>query len=375
VFICVCVWGRRVINDFTLALIGAAAAVIAAILAFNWWTERRHARTAERAFKADHPDVLFDAEDATKPARVEPTLGELPVPEDDFVFPAPEAVQSLAPRQHEPERGINARIDSIAVILAEAPVATDTLTGFVLSSQKLGRAVHWEALVNGVWEPLDVALSNGAPALKEIRVGMQLADRNGPTPKATISEFMILAEELAHEVSAVSQREDMDEAFERAQKVDAFCADTDIEIAISLIGRSGVTFAPTKVRGLLEAGGLTALPTGEYSQPDEEGRALFTVRNMEPTEPPAINKSGYLTGLSLALDVPHCANGMLALERMLMLARQLSEALGGDVVDDNRRPLNANGIEAIRQAIRGIAAQMDHFGVAPGSASAKRLYR
>jgi FtsZ-interacting cell division protein ZipA len=368
------------INDFTLALIGAAAALVVAILVFNWWQERRHARTAERAFKADHPDVLFDSAEATRPARLEPTLGELPLPEDDIVFPAPESVESLAPRQHEPARGINTKIDSVAVILAEAPVETDKLTGFVLSSQKLGRAVHWEALVNGLWEPLDLALSgastNGAmPALKEIRVGMQLADRSGPTPKETISEFMILAEELAHDVSAVSQREDMDEAFERAQKVDAFCADTDIEIAISMIGRSGMTFAPTKVRGLLEAAGLTALPTGEYSQANEAGHVLFTVRNMEPTEPPAINKSGYLSGLSFALDVPHCVDGMLALERMLHLARQLGDALGGDLVDDNRRPLNPNGIEAIRQAIRGIAAQMDHFGVPPGSPAAKRLYR
>lgn len=363
------------INDFTLALLGAATALIVAILIFNWWQERRHARSAERAFKADHPDVLFDSADATRPARLEPTLGELPLPDDDIIIPAPEAVASLAPRQHQPAEGINAKIDSVAVILAEAPVSADKLSGFVLSSQKLDRVVHWEALVQGLWEPLDTAISAGTLGLKEIRVGLQLADRTGPTPKEKISEFMLLAEELAHEISAVSQREDVDEAMERAQALDAFCADTDIEIAISLVGRNGVTFAPTKVRSILEAAGLSALPSGEYSQADEAGKSLFTVRNMEPAEPPTINKSGYLTGLSLALDVPHCHDGMLALERMLMLARQLSEALGGDVVDDNRRPLNAHGIEAIRQAIRGIAAQMDHFGVPPGSAAAKRLYR
>lgn len=361
------------ISDFTLALLGVAAVIIAAILAFNWWQERRHRQLAERAFKSDHPDVLFDSADATRPARLEPTLGDLPLPDDDVVIPAPEAIVSLAPRQHQPT-GLNERIDSVAVILAEAPVTPEQITPFVLSSQKLGRVVHWEGLVGGLWEPLDAALSQGA-ALKELRLGLQLADRSGPTPKEKFSEFILLAEECANAIVAVSQREDVDEAFERAQGVDSFCADTDIEVAISLIGRSGVTFAPTKVRGLLEAAGLTQLPTGEYSQVDEAGDTLFTVRNMEPTEPPAINKSGYLSGLSLALDVPHCANGMLAMERMLTLARQLSESLGGDVVDDNRRPLNANGIESIRQAIRGITAQMEHFGVMPGSAAAKRLYR
>ncbi len=382
------------INDFTMALIAAAALLVAAILVFNWWQERRYARTAERAFKADHPDVLFDSADATRPARLEPTLGELPLPEDDLVIPAPDAIASLAPRQHQPAEGINGRIDSVAVILAEAPVTPDKLTGFVLSSQKLGCVVHWEGLVDGLWEPLDAALAKGV-SMKELRVGLQLADRSGPTPKEKISEFMLLAEELAHEITAVSQREDVDEAAERASSVDAFCADTDIEIAISLVGRSGVTFAPSKVRGLLEAAGLTLQPTGEYclresalATPasavdmddgptafDDAGPVLFSVRNLESSEPPAINKTGYLSGLTLALDVPHCQDSMLALERMITLARQLSESLGGDVVDDNRRPLNPNGIEAIRQAIRGIGAQMEHFGVMPGSPSAKRLFR
>lgn len=362
------------INDFTLALIGVAAVLIVAILIFNWWQERRHARAAEQAFKADHPDVLLDPAEATRPARLEPTLGDLPLPDDDIVIPAPEAVDTLAPRQHRPEAGINERIDTVAVILAETPVTVEKLTGFVLSSQKLGRPVNWEGLVAGLWEPLDRALSQGQP-LRELRASLQLADRQGPTPKEKVSEFMLLVEELAHEISAVSQREDVDEAVERSVKVDAFCADTDIEIAISLVGKSGVTFAPTKVRGLLEAAGLVAMPDGEYVYPDEAGQALFSVRNMDAAEPPSINKSGYLTGLTLALDVPHCPDGMLALERMISLARQLCETLGGEVVDDNRRPLNPTGIEAIRKAIRGITAQMESFGVLPGSPVAKRLYR
>lgn len=362
------------LNDFTLALIGVAAAFIVAILIFNWWQERRHAQAAERAFKADHRDVLLDPAEASRPARLEPTLGDLPLPDDDIVIPAPEAVNTLAPRQHRPEAGINERIDAVAVVLAEAAVTPEMLTGFVLSSQKLGKPVNWEALVGGVWEPLDQALSSGQ-GLRELRAGLQLADRQGPTPKEKVSEFMLLVEELAHEASAVSQREDVEEAVERSLKVDAFCADTDIEIAISLIGKNGTTFAPTKVRGLLEAAGLVPMPDGEYVYPDEGGHELFSVRNMEATEPPAIDKPGYLTGLTLALDVPHCPDGMLALERMIGLARQLGETLGGEVVDDNRRPLNATGIEAIRKAIRSIAGQMEGFGVLPGSQVARRLYR
>lgn len=359
-------------GDFQLALIAIAAFVIAGILFYNYWQEQRYRDRAERAFKADHPDVLLDAGDVSRPARLEPILGELPLPENDQVIDDPEEAFALAPRSAS--AGVNTAIDTVALILAEAPIAADALKPFMERARHIARPVLWEGLIGGLWEPLLHSDLTGGD-VKELRVGLQLANRSGPTHREKIEEFMRMVEECAGAVSAVSQREQPAEAFARAQDIDAFCADTDIEIAINIIGTSGMTFAPTKVRGLAEAAGMMHLDSGEYALGGEQGEILFTLSNMNPAEPSGISKShGYLSGITFALDVPHVGHGKQAIDRMYALALQMADALGGEVVDDNRTPLHAGGVEAIKKAVGGIAAQMEHFGVEPGSSTAKRLY-
>jgi FtsZ-interacting cell division protein ZipA len=362
----------HVISEFQLALIAIAAFVIAAILAYNYWQEQRYRERTERAFKTDHPDVLLDAGDVSRPVRLEPQLGELPLPEDDQVMDAPEDTFALAPRSAS--AGVNTAIDTVALILAEAPVTASALTPFIERARHIARPVIWEGLVGGLWEPLlTVDLTSGQ--VKELRVGLQLANRSGPTHREKIEEFMRLVEECAGAVSAVSQREQPVEAHERAQSIDAFCADTDIEIAVNVVGMNGVTFAPTKVRGLAEAAGMVHLDSGEYAQCDDTGEILFTLRNMNPAEPAGVSRStGYLSGITLALDVPHVTKGKSAVDRMYSTALHMADALGGEVVDDNRAPLHAGGVEAIKKAVGGIATRMEHFGVAPGSPAAKRLF-
>ena len=99
------------ISEFQLALIAIAAFVIAAILAYNYWQEHRYRERAERAFKTDHPDVLLDAGDVSRPVRLEPELGELPLPEDDQVMETPDDTFALAPRSVS--GGVNTAIDTV----------------------------------------------------------------------------------------------------------------------------------------------------------------------------------------------------------------------------------------------------------------------
>jgi len=361
-----------VISDFQIGLIAVAAFVIAGVLFYNYWQEQRYRQRAEKAFKADHPDVLLDAGDVSRPARLEPVLGELPLPENDRIIEDPEETFALAPRSAS--AGVNTAIDTVALILAESPIAANALGPFMERARHIARPVLWEGLIGGLWEPLLLSDMSGGD-VKELRVGLQLANRSGPTHREKIEEFMRMVEECAGAVSAVSQREQPGEAFARAQDIDAFCADTDIEIAINVVGVNGVTFAPTKVRGLAEAAGMVHLDSGEYALGGETGDILFTLRNKDSAQPSGIDKShGYLTGITFVLDVPHVSHGKAALDRLYAIALQMADALGGEVVDDNGKPLHAGGIEAIKKAVGGITTQMEHFGVEPGGAAAKRLY-
>jgi ZipA, C-terminal FtsZ-binding domain len=267
---------------------------------------------------------------------------------------------------------LNAEIDSLALILADTPIPPERYQAVVSQSRHLGKGVQWEGLVGGLWKPIG---AESTESYRELRAGMQLADRKGATDAMMLKAFNDMVVQFSSSVNAVSQREDIDTALQRAQIVDLFCADTDIEIAVNVLGKNGGTFAVTKVRGLAESKGMLPTASGEYVQQDEHGHMLFTLRNMDPAEPPGIKRStGYLTGLTFAIDVPRTAHGAKVFEQMFQVAAQFADVLQGEVVDDNRRALTSHGRKVITDTIVDIVVLMENKGVAPGGLTALRLY-
>jgi ZipA, C-terminal FtsZ-binding domain len=414
------------ISDFQLALGGAAAAIVVGVLVYNRWQETKYKRRAERAFGIDHPDVLIDGAGDNRSAseamfaplapkrdpggeRVEPHIGDtlkraelVPQPvvpanihtptvtrpisaldvsspltaDDDFDDLTPigdltpamqiEAVHTVPPPALHPE------IDSMALILADETLSPNQYQPMVAHTEKLGKGVRWEGLVGGLWQGI---LRDTHENFRELRAGMQLADRQGAIDQAALAAFNDLIVKFSASVNAVSQREDVNVAARRAQAIDAFCADTDIEIAVNVIGKNGGTFAVTKLRGLAESKGMLAIDSGEYVMRDDRGHLLFTLRNFDPAEPPGIKRStGYIAGLTFALDVPRTPNAHRIFEQMFNLSQQFADVMQGEVVDDNRRALTANGRKVIADTIVHISTEMEAKGIEPGSATALRLY-
>jgi FtsZ-interacting cell division protein ZipA len=388
------------LSDFQLALIGIAAVAVIGVIVYNRWQESKYRRRAEQAFgRGDNrPDALF-AE------RVEPSLGRVsqieadeaaaldaltaPIPTgghahasaaqdltDDFASPVEEQLVAKRPVIHgaatDLQPAINGEIDSIAMILADAPVDADRYAPMIAESQKISPHLLWEGMVGGLWQPIDPTLDE---KYRELRAGLQLADRAGPVEADTLAAFDDAMSRYATALQAVSQRENVAEATRRAQMVDAFCAETDIEIAVNIVGRSGVTFAATKLRGLAEAQGLTALASGEYAMKDDYGRVLFTMRNGNPNEALGLKtEQPYFSQISLAIDVPRTPQPSQNFERMFNLALHLADILQGEVVDDNRRVLTANGRRVIADTIHEITGEMQQRSIVPGSSVALRLY-
>ncbi|MEP7157317.1 MAG: cell division protein ZipA C-terminal FtsZ-binding domain-containing protein [Betaproteobacteria bacterium] len=373
------------ISDFQMALVGIAVVVVIAVIVYNRWQESKYKRRAERAFSADHPDVLFGAsrergEHGEHADRVEPQLGSMPAARlhDDVEegLLSPIVSEPIFPRSADDSNGpaINGEIDTVALVLADAPMLPDQFWPTLRQSRQVSKHILWEGLVAGLWQPISEN-SDDDTGYRELRAGLQLASRSGAVDANMLQSFNEMMAAFAHGIGAVSQREDVAAATARAQSVDALCADTDIEIAVNLIGKSGVTFATTKVRGLAESHGMVAIPSGEYVLHDELNHVLFTLRNMNPEEPAGIKMAGtYLTGLCFALDVPRTPHPEKTFEKMMTLALRFADALQGEVVDDNRKLLTANGRKSISDTIVQIAADMQARGIVPGSSAALRLY-
>jgi hypothetical protein len=379
------------ISDFQLVLIGIIAVIIVGVIVYNRWQEAKYKKRAEQMFAPERNDALFDQPAAsTSFERREPSFGKLESAEqsalDDLTAPIgamPGEGNDVAVAAAEPRnlvRGaaselvptINTEVDTVAMMLADSPVHADVYAPMIEQSRAIGRSVLWEGLVGGLWQPIDPTLD---VEYREIRAGLQLADRGGAVEASVLAQFDDAMSAFAASIGAVSQREDVTEAQRRAQMVDQFCAETDIEIAVNIIGKSGVTFAATKVRGLAEAQGLVALPSGEFVLKDDYGRILFGLRNGNANEAPTLRgDQPYFTQITFALDVPRSPQPGQIFERMFTLALQFADVLHGEVVDDNKKLLTANGRKVIAETIHGITGEMQQRGISPGSSVALRLY-
>jgi FtsZ-interacting cell division protein ZipA len=56
------------------------------------------------------------------------------------------------------------------------------------------------------------------------------------------------------------------------------------------------------------------------------------------------------------------------------VARSMAEKLGGELVDDNRRPLTDAGVASLARTVEKVVQDMEAHGVPAGSALARRLF-
>lgn len=356
-------------SDLQLALAAGGGVFILAVIVYNIWQERRARKGAERAFGERPPDALFD-----RPAieRREPTLG--PVSEVSTPVEAAAPVAARVPAEEleapgGPAAEVSSKIDTVAVILADDPVMREQLEPLREAMRAHRKPVHVEGIVDEQWHPVDASPKG---SWRELRVGLQLADRKGPVGEDEIERFNRAIADFAAAVNAVSQREAPTAAAARARELDAFAADADIEVAVNVIGKSGVTFAVSKVKAYALDHGMSETASGELVSFAADGSIEFVMRRFD--DPQAKPATAYYTGVTFAIDLPQVANPAEALADVVALARTFAAAMGGELVDDNRRPLTEAGVASLRRSLEKIVADMEAHGIPPGGALARRLF-
>ena len=357
-------------SELQLYLLAGGAVFVAAVWGYNVWQERKARSRAEQAFGERPGDALFEAPAAE---RREPTLGALaamPAGLDQTIPPTPRTVRvEELEAPGGPAAEISSRIDTVAVILADDPVMAESLDPLLDVLQSHTTPVHVEGIVDEQWHPIETSPRR---SWRELRVGLQLASRSGPVGEEEIDRFNNAIADFAASVSAVSQRESPAAAAERARTLDAFCADSDIEVAINVVGQFGATFAVARVKSLALEHGMSETASGELVSHASDGTAEFVVRRLEDAQ--AKPAAPYYTGVTFALDLPHSADPAATLSDMTGVARSFAEKLGGQLVDDNRRPLTEAGLASIRRSLEQIVAGMRAQGIPAGSALARRLF-
>ena len=366
-------------SELQLYLLAGGTVFVAAVWAYNVWQERKARRKAEEAFGERPGDALFEPPGTVAPKasasteRREPTMGALPrgpgldetlppvrrgAPVGELEAPVAQASQ------------VSSRIDTVAVILADDPVMSEQLEALRALADAHDTPVHVEGIVDEQWQPVE---SMAERSWRELRVGLQLASRRGAVPEEEIERFNQAIADFAASVGAVSQREAPVAAAQRARDLDRFCAEVDIEIAVNVVGQYGATLAVPRVKALALEHGLSETGSGEVVSFAADGTPEYAVRRFDDSagKPPG---TPHHTGLTFALDLPHVANPAETFADMVVVAASMAEKLGGELVDDNRRPLTEAGLSSLRRTVDKVAQDMEAHGIPAGSSLARRLF-
>lgn len=390
-------------NELQLALAGAAVVGVIGVWGYNAWQERKYRKMAKQLFRGEQKDVLVGAGEtapkaATAPAapaaveRVEPVIG---VPEPLTDLPVDEALLHTAetessvpqaadlgarPSVAEPaadETLSSAWVDEVCDCAVTLRASTPLSAAGVWAVQSawagaISKPVHWLARNGGAWAVVDTA-SNERYA--EWLVALQLVDRRGAVSDADLTRFFDGVGEFARQLGCDLALPGRAETLSRAQQLDAFCAQLDVQFNLSIIHAQGGTFAGTKLRGMCQAAGLELSGDGRYHARNAAGETEYTLGNLgaEGFDPQSMSSLA-THGVSLSFDVPRVADGPAAFNRMVLVARQLSQGLGGVLVDAQRAPLSDAMIGLIRGKIDELQQQMAKAGMPAGSLRARRLF-
>jgi len=384
-------------SELQIGLLVLGAAIIALVFGFNVFQEWRFRRKTRQAFARQHPDVLLEVpknhvRDGVKADRLEPVLSGA-APEaaeriEPVAFSAEPAAVVSEPTEPEPVAEppraraepvmdvdelklvdlawLDASLDFIADVALTTPHALASVPRFNTTRrvQMIG------CTEQGRWQPVEAL-----PGVRYVafRIGLQLVDRSGVLSEADLGQFCQQVTQFADAHEAAVSFPHRHEQLTAARELDQFCAEVDVMIGINIAPAAPV--AGSRLREVVEEAGFALEPDGAFHYLSEQGHTLYTLTaaDQTPFTPHTLLDKPF-AALTLVYDVPRVEGGVASFDQALAFARDLAGEFGGQLVDDNRRPLTDAGLTRIRQQLAQIYERMHERELTPGGEAALRLF-
>ncbi len=321
------------------------------------------APSADDLADLDAPAISRAARDSSADAVSPPTPGER--------APAPPSLQRGVRRDTAPQPDPD--IESVILYNLAAPVTAAAHAPGMHA--RLGKPVRWFGRrdSSGAWQRLTPEASG---AWTDCAACMLLADRSGAASRNQVEAFARMAAELAPTLPAAFTPPVVADEVARAEALDRLCAELDMQIGITIQRTDGGTIAGTRLRGVAEANGFRLAPNGRYEWVLEDtGAVLYTLQNLsgEPFSNDSLRVSS-VSGLVCVLDVPCVVEPARAFDQMKLAAGRLAKTLGGEIVDDNRRPLAEDALARTRAEVVAAGDALTRVHIEPGSPRALKLF-
>lgn len=363
------------INELQWGLLGAGAAVVGGLLAYNKWQDRRLHRRYEESFKSEQPDPLFEGS-----TRQEPTLDGQSVTDSaesdtshkpDFRQLDTQALARRAPQASLP--GVDSRVDWVVRIESIEGVVSGKLCDAV-KKQLADFKPHYQFFAfsdeRNKWEVPSV---DSTGRCHHFAIALQLVDRRGPVDENDLSDFCHAVNLAIEPFMAIAPFPGRIEALERADALDHFCSSLDIQIAVNVVA-TGAEFTAQQVADFA-AEHQMQWAHGGYHTKNADEVTEFALYGIGLTPIPDRSVENFsCAGLTLVLDVPTSPSTLDAFNKMLDLAHQFAGKTRGVVVDDNRHPFSDKAAERVRDNVANIQAIMQESNIPAGGPLACRLF-
>ncbi len=376
-------------NPLFLGLIAAGIRLVAGVLIYNWLQERRVRRRMNTALRKsdDTPpgvtrgrgriEPMLNADDSESSQSVAIEMA----PEDDELLPhvageiPDESLSQVVPATKAERLGLAPDPDIECVALLQPAQAASTAVLGSARSADGAKPVRWlgRRAAGTTWQVID-ATTQGP--WHEVAACLLLANRGGPASRAELDVFQRRVSELAAALRAPNARIDPAAEADRAEALDRFCADLDVQIGLTILKSELGQIAGTRLRGVAEAAGFRINAAGHFEHAQEEtGAAMYTLQNytQEPFTIESLRKMS-TPGVVFVLDVPRVSDPVRVFDQMRMAAKRMTKTLEGVLVDDNRRPITDTSLTAIRAQVQVTATALREAHIDPGGPRALRLF-
>ncbi|HQU49042.1 MAG TPA: cell division protein ZipA C-terminal FtsZ-binding domain-containing protein [Casimicrobiaceae bacterium] len=384
------------LSTLQIGLIVAGLLLVVGVLAYNAWQLRR-ARGRLVAPMRPSPGPRGDG-------RVEPTLADgrgpatgpnspvqaggerfeipmeatesidgSPADDDPLAVPITRSSMSDPPAAQGTHPQPDPEIESVVTLQPARPVAVGALAAGLHA--RLGKPLRWFGRRDAAaaWQ----RVTGDTPGeFGEFAACLLLADRNGGATRAQIEAFHQVIAELAPQLPAAWSAATAEDEAVRAEELDRLCAELDMQVGLTIQKGDGSAIPGTKLRGVAEAAGFRLAPTGRFECVQEEtGAVLYTLQDAkgEPFTADAMRVSSF-PGVVLVLDVPRVGDPPRAFDQLKLAAKRMAQTLGGELVDDNQRPLTDAALAAIRTQVTQASELLARAQIDPGSPRAHKLF-
>ncbi|HET9122845.1 MAG TPA: cell division protein ZipA C-terminal FtsZ-binding domain-containing protein [Acidiferrobacteraceae bacterium] len=269
-------------------------------------------------------------------------------------------------------------IDFIVRLPGRQPVVRDQVLGIYRQEESLIERRHRLCgLRFGTSLSVNLDTEAAEGQYSDLVLSVQLADHRGMVTEADLNRITQIGLQIADATQRQPQFSiSFEEALARAADLDRFCSAFDMVASISIVAQDPEGFAGNAVHEAAVAEGLEFGDRRIFHFRSDTSHPLFSLANLfKPGDFDPLAWATFRTrGLALFLDVPCVEHPEEAFDRMVALARALAARLGGDVLDQERRPLTPELSAVIRTQISKIAENMDRYNISAGSPRALRLF-